>query len=195
MTELETTLAEALRHIEGAASDQRVQRYEIRAAATEALRLYEQAKTQSAELPPQAGARIVNTTNQGTTMNIESLTFGELKQIAALFANATNPQPAQHPSGSIGNQMIGKYVIARCYSAGVHAGTVEAVDGENVILRDSRRLWAWKAADGVALSGVAQHGLKGGSKLDVVNPRIYLTGVCELIPVADGVGEAIHAYK
>lgn len=126
-------------------------------------------------------------------MNIDTLTFGELKQIAAMFAN--NPQPSASPRCGIGNQMVGKYVIARCYSAGVHAGTVESVDGENVILRDSRRLWSWKAADGVALSGVAQHGLKPGSKLDVVNPRIYLTGVCELIPVADGVGEAINAYK
>ncbi len=134
-------------------------------------------------------------TTTDNAMNIDTLTFGELKQIAALFASASNPQPSENRSGSIGSQMIGKYVIARCYSAGVHAGTVEAVDGENVILRDSRRLWSWKAADGVALSGVAQHGLKAGSKLDVLNPRIYLTGVCELIPVAHGVGESINAYK
>ena len=126
--------------------------------------------------------------------NIDSLTFGELKQIAALFA-AAQPAVAVSSCNSIASSLIGKYVIARCHSAGVHAGTVEAVDGENVILRDSRRLWSWKAADGVALSGVAQHGIKSGSKLDVVNPRIYLTGVCELIPVANGVGEAIHAYK
>jgi hypothetical protein len=128
-------------------------------------------------------------------MNIDTLTFGELKKIAALFSSATTA-PQSHPlPGGIAASFIGKYVIARCYSAGVHAGTVEAVDGENVILRDSRRLWSWKAADGVALSGVAQHGLKAGSKLDVLNPRIYLTGVCELIPVAHGVGESINAYK
>ena len=128
------------------------------------------------------------------TMNIDNLTFGELKQIAAMFSQATNPQPAENRNGSIGNQMIGKYVIARCYAAGVHARTVESVDGENVILRDSRRLWSWKAEDGVALSGLAQYGLKSG-KVDAMNPRIYLTGVCELIPVAPGVGEAINAYK
>ena len=120
-------------------------------------------------------------------MNIDNLTFGELKQIASMFQN-------KH-ANQIASPIIGKYVIARCYSAGVHAGTVEAVDGENVILRDSRRLWAWKAANGVALSGVAQNGIKSGSKLDTVNPLIYLTGVCELIPVAPGVAEAIHAFK
>ena len=77
-------------------------------------------------------------------MNIDNLTFGELKQITAMFG-AQQPSAKPHP-------MVGKYVIARCYAAGVHAGTVESVDGENVILSNSRRLWSWKAADGVALS-------------------------------------------
>ncbi len=127
-------------------------------------------------------------------MNIDTFTFGELKKIAALFSSATSA-PQSHPlPGGIASSLIGKYVIARCYSAGVHAGTVEAVDGENVILRNSRRLWSWSAKDGVALSGLAQHGIKSG-KVDTLNPLIYLTGVCELIPVAPGVGEAINAYK
>lgn len=96
----------------------------------------------------------------------------------------------------IATPLIGRYVIARCYSAGVHAGTVVAVDGENVVLKDSRRLWSWRAKDGVALSGVAQHGLNDkASKLDVPNPEIYLTGVCELIPTAEGVKEQIDAIK
>lgn len=121
-------------------------------------------------------------------MNINELTIGQAKELASLFGKTEQCQ--NHP-------FIGKYVIARCYSAGVHAGIVVSVDGENVILKDSRRLWNWKAADGVALSGVAQHGLakSGGGKLDVINPEIYLTGVCELIPVAKGVQENIHEYK
>jgi len=128
--------------------------------------------------------------NLEKTVNIDNLTFGELKQIAALFGAQQTAKPA-----NIADPLIGKYCIARCYSAGVHAGIVEAVDGESVTLRNSRRLWAWKAADGVALSGVAQHGLKAGSKLDVINPTHYLTGVCELIPVGPGIAEAINAYK
>lgn len=120
-------------------------------------------------------------------MNIDTLTFGELKQIAALFTNQQSTQSKEnHP-------FIGKYVIARCYAAGVHAGEVVSVDGENVILRDSRRLWNWKANDGIALSGVAQHGIKSGCKIDVLNPVIYLTGVCELIPCANGVKDSINA--
>lgn len=124
-------------------------------------------------------------------MNINDLTIGQAKELASMFGAAGhgNAMPAPHP-------FVGKYVIARCYAAGVHAGTVESVEGENVILKDSRRLWSWKANDGIALSGVAQHGLKSGScKVDVVNPIIYLTGVCELIPVSAGVQENIHGYK
>lgn len=124
-------------------------------------------------------------------MNIDNLTYGELKQIASLFGAS---QPAEQHN--IANPLIGQYCIARCYAAGVHAGTVEAVDGENVILKDSRRLWSWRAADGVALSGVAQHGIKkDSSKLDVVNHVLYLTGVCELIPATEKAKESIHGAK
>lgn len=122
-------------------------------------------------------------------MNIDNLTFGELKQIAAMF----NRGPDQSSQTSIGAQLIGKYVIARCYAAGVHAGTVDSVDGENVILRDSVRLWSWKAKDGVALSGVAQNGIdRSKCKIDSVNPVIFLTGVCELIPCSEKAKESIN---
>lgn len=112
-------------------------------------------------------------------MNIDNLTFGELKQIAAMFQGQSVPQTnAPHP-------FVGKYVIARCYAAGVHAGEVVSANGEEVILKDSRRLWSWKAKDGVALSGVAQTGIKSDSKVDTMNPLISLTGVCELIVCSD----------
>ncbi len=118
-------------------------------------------------------------------MNIDNLTFGELKQIAALFNGAQTTVAVNH--------VIGQYCIARCYAAGVHSGEVVSVDGENVVLKNSRRLWSWKAKDGLALSGVAQFGLTAEqSKLDVTNPAIYLTGVCELIPCSDKAKESIN---
>jgi hypothetical protein len=124
-------------------------------------------------------------------MNIDNLTFGELKQIASLFGAAQQPAKSSEP-----HPYIGKYVIARCYCAGVHAGFVMSVDGENVILADSRRLWSWQAKDGIALSGVAQFGVKDkGCKIDTKNPTIYLTGVCELIPATDQATESISAHK
>lgn len=121
-------------------------------------------------------------------MNIEDLSIKQARELIALFGASQTAAAKPHP-------MVGRYVIARCYSAGVHAGEVVSAEGENVILKDSRRLWSWTAKDGIALSGVAQHGIKPGGKVDVVNPEIYLTGVCELIPVGSGVKELIHAYK
>jgi hypothetical protein len=123
-------------------------------------------------------------------MNIEELTLKQIREIAALV-NGTVAQPAQttrHP-------FVGKYVIARCYAAGVHAGEVVSVDGENVILKDSRRLWSWKAKDGIALSGVAQTGVQPDCKIDVVNPEIALIGVCELIPCSTVAKESIDGFK
>lgn len=118
-------------------------------------------------------------------MNIDDMKVGDIKAIIALLGG--NKVATQHP-------MTGQYVIARCYAAGVHAGVVESVDGENVMLTDSRRLWQWKAKDGIALSGVAQCGIASG-KVDVVNPRIYLTGVCELIPCSAKSEESIRGAK
>jgi len=119
-------------------------------------------------------------------MNIDDLTVGQARQLAAMFAGQMASAPAPHP-------FIGKYCIVRCTGAGVHAGEVVSVDDERVILRDSRRLWQWTAKGSVALSGVAQHGIKAGaSKVDALNPEIYLTGVCELIPVSAAAKESIQ---
>jgi len=123
------------------------------------------------------------------SFDIEQLTLKQIREISALV-NGTTVQPSQVP-----HPFIGKYVIARCYAAGVHSGTVVSVDGENVILKDSRRLWSWKAKDGVALSGVAQTGVQSGCKIDVVNPEIALTGVCELIPCSTVAKESIDGFK
>ncbi len=127
--------------------------------------------------------------------SIEDLTIKQARELFSMFgALSSGPvTPVAHP---FVHPMVGKYVIARCYAAGVHAGEVVSVDGENVILKNSRRLWSWNAQDGIALSGVAQCGLKKGScKVDVINPEIYLTGVCELIPVNPDIKESIHGYK
>lgn len=116
-------------------------------------------------------------------MNIDNLTIAECKQIAALFGASA---PKSHP-------FVGQYVIIRCYSAGVHAGYLVSQDGDQAVLRDSRRLWSWKANAGIALSGVAQHGVnRSKSKLDTLNPLIALTGVIETIPCTSTAQESLH---
>lgn len=113
-------------------------------------------------------------------MNIDHLTYGQLKAIATMFATSA-------ATVTVTNPCIGKFCIVRAEAAGVHAGTVVAVSGDTVTLKDSRRLWSWTAKEGVALSGVAQHGLKprSDSKLDTLNPEISIRGWCELIPCSE----------
>ncbi|MGE0344273.1 MAG: hypothetical protein AB7O86_14545 [Porticoccaceae bacterium] len=89
------------------------------------------------------------------------------------------------------NPLIGKYVICRTYSAGVHAGVLISQNGKEVLLADSRRLWSWAAKEGVALSGLAVHGLKTG-KIDSTVPHIYLTEAIELIECSADAQESLN---
>lgn len=95
------------------------------------------------------------------------------------------------------NPTIGKYCVVRTYSAGVHAGVVESIteggaQGSSAVLTDSRRLWRWYTTGGVALSGVAQHGIVADeSRIDALNPVIYVTGVIEIIPTTDAARKSI----
>jgi len=52
----------------------------------------------------------------------------------------------------------GRYVIVRTYSAGVFAGNIESRSGQEVVLKNARRLWKWAGA--ASLSQLAMEGVK-----------------------------------
>lgn len=119
-------------------------------------------------------------------MNINDVTIGDAKTLAAMFGG----QPSK-----IDNGMIGKYVVVRCRDAGVHAGILEAYDGRSCILKESRRLWYWKPANGAKfLSGVAAEGLHGDSKIGLP-VRVHLTENCEIIECTDKAAKSIAEAK
>jgi len=121
-------------------------------------------------------------------MNINDLTLGQLKEINALFSSgiATERQ--------VESPMVGKYVLCRGYSCGVHTGELVSQVGDTVILKNSRRLWSWGSNGGVALSGVAQMGMVSGKKVDTLNPLIQLTGIIETILCTDKARDSINDY-
>lgn len=87
--------------------------------------------------------------------------------------------------------MIGTYVICRCSSAGVHAGILHKVKGDRVVLKESRRLWFWKAANKAAfLSGIATEGLDPSSKVGAPI-KVRLSGVCEIIECTEKAKKSI----
>ncbi len=110
---------------------------------------------------------------------------------SAGLVNTAGNNSDSNPASAV----VGKFCVVRASAAGVHAGIVTAVDGDNVILKDSRRLWSYTCAkEGSigALSGVAMYGLKSG-KLDVELPFIVVRGWCELIPTTAAAEKTIRA--
>ena len=87
--------------------------------------------------------------------------------------------------------MLGRYVIARCKDAGVHAGVLMQQHGREAVLSESRRLWYWKSRKGSFLSGVARDGLDSESKLGGMID-VHLLDVCELIVVSDEAERSIR---
>ncbi len=124
-------------------------------------------------------------------MNINDLTFGQIKEIASMFTAQSNTREIDKP-----HPFVGQYVIIRSYSAGVHAGTLLSKVGDEVMLENSLRLWQWESAEkAVALSGVAQTGLKSGEKVDLLNPTHCINDVCEVIPCSDKATKSIRQYE
>ena len=121
-------------------------------------------------------------------MNLDDLTIEDIKRIKALLTQDAVTEHAPHP-------FVGKYVLCRCTSAGVHAGELVSMHGEQVVLENSRRLWKWVAVAGIALSGVAQYGITEGSKVDVSNPIIAINGVIEIIPCTAKAQASINEYR
>ena len=114
------------------------------------------------------------------SIDINSLTIGQAKELAALFGGA--PQPAAHPSL---NGMIGKKCIVRTYSAGVWFGEIAEKAGNEVVVKNARRMWRWWAAESISLSAVALHGIKHDqSKIAEAVPAVWLEAI-ELIPASD----------
>lgn len=87
------------------------------------------------------------------------------------------------------------YVIVRSDRAGVFAGELAEHSGTDVRLDACRRLWSWRAQSGVALSGVAIHGLDKGCKVDTETQGHYITGVLEIIPASPHAEASIRAYQ
>jgi len=109
-------------------------------------------------------------------MNIDNLTIGEARQLAALFCGGD----ANKHNGL--NEMVGEKVIIRTYSAGNWFGTLSEKSGNEVILKDARRLWYWKAKKEISLSAVALYGInQEESKIVAPVKKVWLEAI-EIIP-------------
>lgn len=91
--------------------------------------------------------------------------------------------------------MIGKQVIVRTYSAGVHYGTLASREGKEVLLHNSRRIWYWDGA--ASLSQLATDGVSrpDNCKFSVPVAEILLTEAIEIIPTTGVADQSIAGVK
>lgn len=125
---------------------------------------------------------------KGIKMNLDELTIGQAKQLANLFNNSKNQD-------GINDFLVGEYVIIRTFSAGVWFGKLDKKVGNEVILKDARRMWYWKAKQTISLSGVAKYGIDDDeSKIVEAIESVWLEAI-EIIQCTKIAIESINGAK
>ena len=83
------------------------------------------------------------------------------------------------------DQMVkGDYVLVRTYSAGVFAGNLVTRKGQEVVLKNARRIWYWAGA--ASLSQLAEEGTSKPEQCRFPQPvrLVLLTQLIEMIPIS-----------
>lgn len=115
-------------------------------------------------------------------MDINNLTIGQAREIAAFFSGNNAA-----PTFNMDDFAIGHTVIIRTYSAGVWCGILLQKAGNEVILKDGRRMWQWWCKKSISLSGVVKYGInQEKSRIAPAIDRVWLEAI-EIMPIA---GEA-----
>ena len=85
----------------------------------------------------------------------------------------------------------GDYIICRTYSAGVFAGTLVSKKGQEVVLKNARRLWYWDGA--ASLSQLSQEGVTKpeNCKFPCEVPSVIVMQAIELLPVSKQARQSI----
>ena len=88
--------------------------------------------------------------------------------------------------------MSDRYVIVRTQSAGVFAGLLESRTGQEVVLRQARRIWYWAGAS--SLSQLAMEGTCKPSecKFPVAVDRVELLQAIEILDCSEAARASIH---
>lgn len=78
-----------------------------------------------------------------------------------------------------------KNVIVRTQSAGVFAGELVSRNGQEVVLKNARRLWYWSGAASLSQLAVDGTSNPSGCKFPIAVPEITLLQAIEILPLSD----------
>ena len=117
-----------------------------------------------------------------------------MRKTSTKKVNGAKATSAGKSKGGWKHPLIGRRVLVRTYSAGVHIGTLVAVNPENEMechLKDALRLWKWSGG-GLSLSAIAHNGIKGG-RLNRTD-EVVLTNAIEYIPTTEAAEATYGRY-
>lgn len=86
-----------------------------------------------------------------------------------------------------------QYVIVRTYSAGCFAGYLQSEKGQEVVLKNARRLWQWSGAASLSQLAVSGTSNPGGCKFPVATPEHKLYQAIETIPASEEARKSIES--
>lgn len=124
-------------------------------------------------------------------MNIDELTIGEARKITSMFSQQLEPCATQRVQSNLDDFAIGQTVIIRTYSAGVWFGELDKKAGNEVILKNARRMWQWKCAESISLSGIVKYGIdRSGSRIAPAIDAVWLQAI-EIMPITGKAAQSI----
>jgi hypothetical protein len=117
-----------------------------------------------------------------------------IEQVLALIA--AMPKQTTETTGETFTAHIGKKCIVRTYASGVFFGVVTKQSVRAVEIAECRRLWQWKAANGISLSSVAINGVDA-SGCRITAPVVTQTvlDALEIIPTTLTATTSIEALS
>jgi hypothetical protein len=88
-----------------------------------------------------------------------------------------------------------KYVIVRTYSAGVFAGYLESRNGQEVVMRQARRIWYWDGAASLSQLAIDGTSKPSNCKFPASVDRVELLQAIEILDCTKKAQKSIAEVK
>jgi hypothetical protein len=88
-----------------------------------------------------------------------------------------------------------EYCIVRTYSAGVFAGYIESREGQEVVMREARRIWYWDGAASLSQLAIDGTNKPENCKFPEAVDRVVLTQSIEILTVTDKAKKSIDGVE
>ena len=106
-----------------------------------------------------------------------------------VIINGIEYVPKEEPAQTLNGM---KYVICRTFSAGVFAGYLESRNGQEVVMRQARRIWYWKGAASLSQLAVDGTSQPNECKFPVAVDRVELLQTIEVLDCTEKARKSIE---